>query len=803
MKKLHRHGASALCLLLAAALLSGLLLQAFATAADDYEETLLGELSKDFESGDPGAISSGEGDSGGKSYGAFQFASRYDGPKSFFNWCLASSNDSYTSIGKQLKEAYEAEPAGYDEHFDKTWKDIAKKSHDTFLHAQRDYVEVSYYQDAVQDLSEAFPGFDISNYSIALRNVILSRAVQHGSGGVVDMMGYVIDKLGGFKNQPETQLIQAIYEESGEVRDFDPQRDGESFMEGDTAVKYGIAGKTMSWFWACSSDVQLGVYTRLRINEPAKAQNMLATYGYTDAPLTEGVYQISPSGNSNLAVLVQDGGLELNAISTDKTQQFTLTYYASGYYTITNAESGLRLTAAEDGALSMKEPSADNAQLWKLESVNSGFSVQNRATEQYLSADNVSAGDKLKGGSEPVQWQVVKAGSAWTLTGASYPTYANKLQVDNSSFPFRGTLRCVDPIESVTVSILDSNGGNAISPASSGAINALSYDLSTLDNKVAFSRLGAGSYTLVISATSSGETDNTYQLESKFFVSDGTYLVTFDPNGGTASQSSMKVVAGQAYGTLPTAEKKGYFFTGWFTHPSGGTQITPNTITGAADQTLYAQYEKAYTYKFINYDDSVFASGTLHKGDAIPKPGSTPTRPADETHHYTFSGWEGYSDKMTISDNISFKAKFEAHEIGAPEKMTTDAYRITDDFLRAIPISTPLAAVQKNLVPNKYITIQKGSAVTDELAATGMTVEYKVNDKVLQKLTVVVTGDINGDGKCTITDMVQVQAHLLGRTKLTGAALQAADFSGDGKVTITDMVQATAVLLGKTGVTPN
>ena len=107
MKFLKKHARGALCLLLAVSILGGTLLYAFGTAADDYEETLLGELSKDFESGDPGAISSGEGDVGGKSYGAFQFASNSDGPRQFFFWCLNEARPpEYRAIGTQLRQAY-------------------------------------------------------------------------------------------------------------------------------------------------------------------------------------------------------------------------------------------------------------------------------------------------------------------------------------------------------------------------------------------------------------------------------------------------------------------------------------------------------------------------------------------------------------------------------------------------------------------------------------------------------------------------------------------------------------------------
>ena len=141
-----------------------------------------------------------------------------------------------------------------------------------------------------------------------------------------------------------------------------------------------------------------------------------------------------------------------------------------------------------------------------------------------------------------MQWQLALAGAGWTLDGASYPTVNSTLTVGQTGFPFRGTLRNAYDIRRVTVSIRRSNGSNAISPATATP-NAKSYDLSRLDDAVAFSRLGVGGYTLVIAAENTAG-DN-YRLESKFYVTDGSYVVSFDPCGGACSESTRLVSAGQ------------------------------------------------------------------------------------------------------------------------------------------------------------------------------------------------------------------------------------------------------------------
>ena len=51
------------------------------------------------------------------------------------------------------------------------------------------------------------------------------------------------------------------------------------------------------------------------------------------------------------------------------------------------------------------------------------------------------------------------------------------------------------------------------------------------------------------------------------------YTITFDGNGGTPSFDSKLMKNGSAIGSLPTAEKDGYFLEGWYTEETGGRKI--------------------------------------------------------------------------------------------------------------------------------------------------------------------------------------------------------------------------------------
>lgn len=118
------------------------------------------------------------------------------------------------------------------------------------------------------------------------------------------------------------------------------------------------------------------------------------------------------------------------------------------------------------------------------------------------------------------------------------------------------------------------------------------------------------------------------------------YKVTFDPNGGKVSQTSMTVTSGLTYGTLPTPTRTGYTFNGWFTAATGGQEMTYNTyFQKAANQTLYAHWTaNKYRAYFNPNDGGSYDFGTMGDQEVIYDGvyGNllTPTRTG-----YTFDGW--------------------------------------------------------------------------------------------------------------------------------------------------------------------
>jgi hypothetical protein len=101
---------------------------------------------------------------------------------------------------------------------------------------------------------------------------------------------------------------------------------------------------------------------------------------------------------------------------------------------------------------------------------------------------------------------------------------------------------------------------------------------------------------------------------------------------------------------------------------------------------------------------------------------------------------------------------------------------------------------------NGSVAVYSGSSqVTSGNMKTGMTVKiYNSDGNYVDTYSIVVTGDVNGDGSISISDLVQINRYLLGKTTLSGAYKKAADTNASSSVTISDLVQINRYLLGKT-----
>lgn len=146
-------------------------------------------------------------------------------------------------------------------------------------------------------------GFDFSERSIALKNVLWSRAVQHGVNGGTKVIINALNKI-NLVTATDEEIIRAIYAESGKIVDSAKGRIDESnyakrsdgtygYSEGirNYYVKFakenGIYGKSMGYFQSNSMEVQISVWKRLNIDEKNDAIKLI------DA-INVGILEIQP-----------------------------------------------------------------------------------------------------------------------------------------------------------------------------------------------------------------------------------------------------------------------------------------------------------------------------------------------------------------------------------------------------------------------------------------------------------------------------------------------------------------------------
>lgn len=350
-------------------------------ASKNWANPELGSLSQYYETGtnaDPGAVSNVNGDPGGVSYGLYMFSSNAGTLDGFRSWLSnQKSNNVYLNFSAELDRAYGTNSsggsqAGYGPNFRATWAAIGHGSNSReFGQAQTQYWLEMRYTPLIKKLEAKYRSLDLGNYSIALKNVLWSRSVQHGVDGAYNVVTRAIDnRLGGFKNQSETDLITAIYAECSKLDN--KYKD----MQTQQADRYGVKNRSMAYYSAASGDVQSSVYSRLHINEPADA--LVMRYQNTTSHL-EGKYTLCYNSDGR-TFSYSVGSTDL--VAEEKASQLILTYYNSGKYTLATTD-GKRL-AVVDGALMLQNAAADSRQFWTLTGSNNGYILCNVGTGYYL-----------------------------------------------------------------------------------------------------------------------------------------------------------------------------------------------------------------------------------------------------------------------------------------------------------------------------------------------------------------------------------------------------------------------------------
>lgn len=129
---------------------------------------------------------------------------------------------------------------------------------------------------------------------------------------------------------------------------------------------------------------------------------------------------------------------------------------------------------------------------------------------------------------------------------------------------------------------------------------------------------------------------------SKFVNDDGTLIEETLVDYGS-------VIVPPDNPTKPATQQYSYTFDDWEGYVEGVTQENREMVFKAT----YTATVNQYTYKFVDEDETILKEETVDYGTTI-----IPPEINDKTEYYLFDYWQGYTENMTLTEDVTFKAIF-------------------------------------------------------------------------------------------------------------------------------------------------
>lgn len=327
-------------------------------------------------------------------------------------------------------------------------------------------------------------------------------------------------------------------------------------------------------------------------------------------------------------------------------------------------------------------------------------------------------------------------------------------------------------------------------------------------NKVTINPMAQSSYKVFKFCNSSGTVLNPSKL-SAFVV--GNYQITTEStslnvrNGpGTKYEIVGTVSKGEKVEVTAVDGEWGYISSpkkGWIMLENYATFLSPlvNSISVSSlpNKTTYSVGQSLETDGLkitVNYSDST--TKTITSGFVCSYDFSDA---GDKANGYKKTVVVNYSGKTTTFDVIVTGG-------GMPSEIMSDVYAVNSEKKIISGISPGITYEEfiGGFYNTRYIKIYDGNNVVSggTNISTGMTIKLTDGSKVAQQLTIVVTGDVNGDGYSDVSDILTIQSYILKKSKLNDTQLKSADCNGDGESDVSDILTIQSYILGKSSIKP-
>lgn len=361
---------------------------------------------------------------------------------------------------------------------------------------------------------------------------------------------------------------------------------------------------------------------------------------------------------------------------------------------------------------------------------------------------------------------------AFVMLVISVPTV---LAAENVVFSFSSSVPSGNEVtlgDTVTYTVsLDSNSGFAFGTLFFDASDNLTYVSSTYKGESvaaekAVTGENEGAYGIIIAGETVTGTDPklctvTFKVIDKgdiivrfyaYQLNDGSSFVSSTVNNGTVAHTGKEM-----------------------TRPVITTSALPEAVMG---------YE--YSYKIVGSDDEFLTysiEGALPNGLALAPDGTihgTPTQ---------FGSFPITVRATLLGELVSEPKAFTLTVLEKPRALELEddsGYVIDGDRLKKVIEETTLDALLDGFKNNERIKVFNGNGTevtsSDALIGTGYTVSLMHGDENVHTVTVIILGDVNGNGRVDSNDYQRIRRYVFGNYALDGAYFEAACVSGGSDV---------------------
>ena len=455
----------------------------------------------------------------------------------------------------------------------------------------------------------------------------------------------------------------------------DPGGAGTSYSDGQSVSNLAAANSTITLYaqWS-EGNYEAEIVGGSKYETIQEAVNAAGT-GATVRVLKNIVLTsaVNVSNNKNIILDIQNytlsnaNNLDINIIKNSGTLEIISgTIHSNAPHAAIDNESSGRLKVSGGQIIATGERQAIYNAGGTVEVTGTAYlssSASDRATIQNFKPNNANAGTVTISGGTIISTTTTSKGAVQNeatgtvvVTGGSI-TSNNAMGIDNSGTLILGVqdddIDITDPvIQGATYGVKTAGNGtvefyDGIVKGQTNAFNNESYITEQEDNSIIQHS----------SEVISGDTYETAYLE----MTDAK--ITFDGNGGTPAETIMFVPYDTAIGTLPNNPTwTHYSFDGWYTDPSGGTQVTASTVVTDSTR-YYAHWTKVEAEVQFDAGDGT-SSENLRVVNIGSEVGSLPTA----TQQYkTFVGWftsdsggTQIDEHELINDDITYYAHWDS-----------------------------------------------------------------------------------------------------------------------------------------------